>query len=96
MEKFTVHILTKDEAQELLRSASGDSSLKLMDLAKDPAGFYVASSDNTFLDAGQVDQKLAEALGIEKSVHYAMEDGSIIVIPTAQSRNFLNLWLSAG
>ena len=96
MEKFTVHILAKDEAQELLQNASGDSGLKLVELVKDPAGFYTAASDSTFLDAGQVDQKLAEALGIGKSVHYALGDGSIIVIPAAQSRRFLDLWLSAG
>lgn len=78
MKKCTSYILTKHEAQELLQDTLDDSGLELR---KGSAGFYTAMSDTNFLDGGEVDARLAQALKIEKCVHFALEDDRIIVVP---------------
>lgn len=79
MEKCTAYILTKDEAQGLLRNAMADSNLELR---KGAGGlFYTAASGINFLSGAAVDIKLAQALKIEKCVHFALEDDRIIVAP---------------
>lgn len=79
MEKRTAYILTKNEAQELLRDTLDDSGLELH---KGAGGlFYTASSGINFLSGAAVDIRLAQALKMGKCSHFALEDERIVVVP---------------
>lgn len=101
MVKYFAYQMTVNEAEELLRVVLDDSGIEL---TRDNKGndFFEASSDTQWLSGAQVDQRLAQALGLDDCRHIAADDMVVIlsskeegkglslgaVAPTLRDRDF--------
>ena len=65
-------ILSKDEAEEMLRKCLNDKSICLK--RQKDADFYYAESDSQKLDGEQVDKRTAECLDVNKCKQYCVRD----------------------
>lgn len=76
MEKCTAYLFSLKEAEEALQKCLDNRGLKL----KEEVFFYNAESDDIFLDGSQVDERMAQILGVEKCEHYATENGMVVIV----------------
>lgn len=84
MEKLVAYKMTIFEAENMLQNAVDNSSLKLVHHIGDmdfPCFFY-AGSDSQCLDGSEIDERLAQILGVRSVEHYASEDGGLIALVT--------------
>lgn len=76
MEKVIAYKFTIPEITEKLQEVLDDSTLKL----EEQGGFYGAESDLNSLDGGEVDQRIAQILGVKKGTNYSIENGLIFIV----------------
>lgn len=76
MKKCTAYTLTLDEAEELLQNCLDNKGIKLVS----QGFFYYAESDTQCLDGNQIDERMAQIIGVKKCEHYVMEDGMVVVV----------------
>lgn len=73
MEKVTAYLFTWDELSDILQNILDDSGIQCV---RDD-DLYRAFSDAQELDAGQVDERISQYLGMEYTVGYPYRDGVI-------------------
>jgi hypothetical protein len=76
LEKVIAYKFTIPEITEKLQEVLDDSTLKL----EEQGGFYGAESDLNSLDGGEVDQRIAQILGVKKGTNYSIENGLIFIV----------------
>lgn len=76
MKKCTAYIFTLEEAEEALQKCLDNSGIRL----KEEVFFYNAESDDIFLDGSEVDERMAQILGVGKCEHYAIESGMVVIV----------------
>lgn len=76
MEKMVAYKFTLTEAEEALQNCLDDREMKLVS----DRNFYHAESDNNYLDGSEVDQRLAEIIGVENGEHYETENGLVFLV----------------
>lgn len=73
-----VYTMSFEEAEEKLQNCLDDKELQL--IRKENDYFCEAESDAQWLDASEVDQRLAQILGAKKCIHWATEDKIVVLI----------------
>lgn len=84
MEKLIAYKMSLTEAEEKLQYALDNATLRLVHRVGDmdfPSFFY-AESDSQCLDGTEIDERLAQILGVRVVEHYATEDGGLIALVT--------------
>ena len=76
MEKLTAYKFSLPEITEKLQEKLDDRFLKL----EEQGGFYNAESDNNSLDGAEIDQRIAQIVGVKKGIHYSIENGLIFIV----------------
>ena len=70
-----------DEAEEMLRNKLDSHSLKLVRDGTDMTFYNARNNDGSVnLDGGQVDERLAECLGMHRVTHFCDEAGGIVIL----------------
>ena len=69
MTKQNSWLLTKEEAEEVLRNLLDDKSLHL---EKQNGGFYYAESYSQEIDGAEIDDRMAQYFNIDECEHYAI------------------------
>lgn len=62
-------LLTKEEAEEVLRNLLDNNSINLFRLN---GGFYYAESYSQELDGAEIDERMAQYFNIDECEHYAV------------------------
>lgn len=72
------YTLSFEEAEEELQNCLDDKELQL--IRDEDHSFCTAESDTQFLDASEVDERLAQILCVKSCTHWATEDWMIVLI----------------
>lgn len=82
MDQLTAYKMTLAEAEEMLQNTLDNSSLKLVRRVGDMdfPSFFCAVSDSQSLDGSEIDERLAQILGVRAVEHYAADDGGLIAL----------------
>lgn len=81
MKEIRAFLSTKDEIEEILQEALDDATLRL-ERKKSLGRFYEAYSpayDNR-LDGGQVDERIADHLGVRSCEHWDLDGNNLVVL----------------
>ncbi len=76
MKKCTAYTLTLEEAEELLQNLLDNKGIKLVLHGI----FYYAESDTQCLDGSEIDERMAQVIGVGKCEHYVIENGMVIIV----------------
>lgn len=80
MEKLTAYRMTAAEAEEKLQDLLDNADLRLVRRQ----WYYRADSDSQYLDGAEIDERLAQVLGVKACEHFAADDGSLLAVVTEE------------